>query len=783
MIWCASLCFFLWNFVRRALQVDCGLSALGLTFTLTTLLALEFASASADNAFSLVLLLLAGFALRKRCEASPLVWPKLHPKVAQGAGLLGLCMFAYLNMCQNQSPDDDFWIHFPLQGQLMTESPPPVHPFFPEIVMNGHFGRDLLIATLSHHLGIGITASSFWLTTLAHLSSYAILIGLVYRGSKSELATVLATLFVFFGMNVGGRGGLLDCWNNNNPLVYLIALSVFSLVHLVYQRSTTVRVVTAGMVLGSLAALYETHFGILGLVLLIGAVVTRRTALAAVGIVALLFACLHGGPIAKLIERRLAPPNEVHLSKGEIAQHQVVELTFPKRELFQIQLASGDYQRRSLVYKLAPNLGAISAISPENVYRPIWSWDVLKIHWLVTFAAPWTLFALLFRFRDPVGLGFWLFGLVAFMTPAVVSFGPVFEYEYYRWQFAAAFGFAGAFGIAAGRFLEKQPQPFLKRALWALFFLNLAPWIIIFPQRALRSAYADGQLLDPFVCRSEADWILSRSSQLAGFNSTDLAAAKFVREYTKSSQKLFSNGPSAGPLDIHFESTFSGISGRGFVGNSVPWPQEPVGTPPFHRSAPARVFWEIPSVELLDQMGVDIIYFRPGAESEQKNHVREWLEVHCEKLWSEGDHALFRHRSTDRPSVVKEASTSVTIPSGPTLRDLPSKGIVNELYRFILPTEKETLWAWAFVKPGETTPEDFREVVTSRGGPSGIQTPPIVGEYELLFFRLEKGVLVPTTARVPFSVEEPPPSPRSDGKSWWQSLDLELGKSTTWNLP
>jgi hypothetical protein len=46
------------------------------------------------------------------------------------------------------------------------------------------------------------------------------------------------------------------------------------------------------------------------------------------------------------------------------------------------------------------------------------------------------------------GAVLWVFGLTSFLVPALVDFGPVHEREYFRWEFAAGFGFAGALAVA-----------------------------------------------------------------------------------------------------------------------------------------------------------------------------------------------------------------------------------------------------------------------------------------------------------------------------------------------
>ena len=61
-------------------------------------------------------------------------------------------------------PEDDYWIHFPLISLLQRGDFPPPHPFFSDLVLHGHFGRDYLVAVLSWLSGGGLAQlSSTWI--------------------------------------------------------------------------------------------------------------------------------------------------------------------------------------------------------------------------------------------------------------------------------------------------------------------------------------------------------------------------------------------------------------------------------------------------------------------------------------------------------------------------------------------------------------------------------------------------------------------------------------------
>lgn len=745
-----SAAAFSYVLLRRGLQESSLALILGSGYAVVCVLLLALANIGANPTAAALILFGLSAGLQRWGQSTPLEPLDLSRGVKATLLASGCIIVAYTNLSMNLFPDDDFWIHFPLQGLLAVDGLPVRHPFFSEIEMHGHYGRDLLIATVASHAHLSILQSLFWQTTLTQVASLLIIVGLVRRSSGSQLSATLAALFIFFGINVGGRGGLLDCYQNNNALAYMLTLSILHLFHLVLLKPGMARVLTASVMLGTLAIVYETHFGLLGLVLLAGLTVTRRKELALVGVLALTMALVQGGPLTALLQDKLHPV-EREWTPGELNQHQIIKLTFPKRELFQIQLAYGDYQRRSLVYLMLPDLGPISAIAPGTPYRPVWSWDVLKIHWLATLLAPWSLFTLLKRRpRDPVGLAFWTFGAFSYLTPALVHFGPIYEFEYFRWQFAAGFGFAGALGIATGLVLEAQPPKRRWVTLFLLILVNVLPMLSIFLPRLGFAAQAQGRLRDLLVPRSETAWVLAHQADLGGFGYQDLKAAYYLREASRPGQRVMVNSPHSRALDIHYDSTLSALSGRRSVGHSLPWPQEPVGTPPFHQAAPARVFWKLPSVELLEQLQIDWILLRPVPKVLPS--MRRWLNENCELAWVDGDFRLYSRRSQDGARRAKGLGPPTE--RIPILHGLPNSQVTDELIEFELAPDGH-LWGWGIVEAGAGPDTlDTHEMVVGRGGRSGVVTPPVDGEFELIFLEIEDGRLRPSPRHHRIRVEE-----------------------------
>lgn len=742
---------FSWMLIRRALQEDSPLLAVGLSYSLACLLLLALANLSLDGWPAWLVMALLLLPLSKKA-APKLAWPGFSRPTNVVLTLGALLVVVFTNLSNNLAPDDDFWIHFPLQGLLEQGGLPVRHPFFPEIVMNGHYGRDLLLAAISRHAGISPLHSLFWQTGLCQLASFLTVTGLIARSSRSQLCVVLGTFSIFFGVNVGGRGGLLDCFQNNNALAYMLTLGVLHLLYLVYSRSNACGIAVAGFALGTLAIVYETHFGLLGLTVLTGLAITRRKELAMVGALALLLAAVQGGPVSKLVKDRLSPPAPREWTPGELNQHQIIKLTFPKGELFQIQLAYGNYQRRSLVYDLLPDLGAVSAIAPGTPYRSILSWDVLKIHWLATLLAPLTLLILLRRRADPVALALWIFAAWAYLTPGLVHFGPIYEFEYYRWEFAAGFGFAGSWGIALGHALRGCGRLTVAAAISLYALLGLAPSLLVFPPRLYATAVQKGRWQDAVMPRSQARWVLAQHELLGGFDLIDLKAARQLERLGQPGQFVLANSPYRVPGDLHFDSTLSGLSGLRSVGHSLPWPQEPVGTPPFHRSAPARVFWLAPSAELLDQLEVDWLYLRRGPEHE--GPLIRWLDQNLQPVWQDGHSRIYRRTRKGKATRLSGVASTPSQAVPPTVRYLATESRTSELLLFEAVPDGKT-WAWGFVPAGDPpSAVDLHEVVTWRSGPAGLVTPPRPGDYELVFFEVRDGQLRPALPHLPFKVVE-----------------------------
>lgn len=734
-----SISVFCWLWSRRLVKETHAFLALGLTFSLSLAILLELANLGWDRGPIGLGFCLASVVIYRKVSKEALVWPDWGRGAWAGLGVLLLTLVGYTSASLNVLPDDDFWIHYPLQGILERNGLPILHPFFAEIKMNGHYGRDLLIVSIAKLSRVTLLDALFWQTLLSQVLSLIAVSGLVYKFTRSPLCTVLVTYLLFLGINVGGRGGLMDTYQNNNALAYFFVVSLFHLLFLVQERGDVWRVSTASFVLGAYALIYETHFGLIGLMLGIGFLLMRARSFLVVGLLALALASVQGGPITKVVREKISP-SQRQWTPGEMNQHQIIKMTFPKRELFQIQLGAGSYQRRSFVFNYLPSLNGLFVPKKGSTYNGILSWEVLKIHWLSTWLAPLTLWALL-RLKAAgarrLGLCFWTFGLLSYLVPGLVHFGPIYEFEYFRWQFAAGFGFAGALGVAAGSWLERRSWLTRSAVVMLLFASTALPTMMTFFPRTFAPVETP---LDLFWPRSEKKWVLSLQKQLGGFTYEDYLAAHELKRISGAGDRLLVNSPDDRPADIMFSSTFSGLSGVRLVGHSMPWPQEPVGTPPFHRNAPSHAFWVRPNLHLLRQMKVTWVYLRPGREPQSSS--RAWLEENGKKVWEHGEHAIFKveHETLGFPEKV----SSSTDPEKVKISELSREVLTYEGIDFEIEGEPERLYAWTFLEQGSDPAEyDKHEIVFGEQGLSRAVSPPVPGTYRLCLFVVEQEELVP----------------------------------------
>lgn len=513
-------------------------------------------------------------------------------------------------------PEDDYWIHFPLISLLHRGEFPPPNPFFYDLALHGHFGRDYLIAVLGWLSGGGSALlSSTWIFNHSlQVSAFLLAFGLGRR-EGGVAGGFLMALFLFFGISVGSRVGLIDTYDNNNLLVYVLLLLFVALETTPESWWPTDLFLALG--LGIYGIVYETHLVLVLMVLWTGPLLWRREPgklrprawlrPLRLSLAALLVAALLGGPLQDLALRALGLKGD-QVSHAATYQEQRVQISFPKEHLFQILLGPEGYRRYSYVYqgKAFSGLRDESGRAGEDArqdfrYAFILGKDVLLMHWLALYLGLPAGFWLL-RKGSREGAWLWVFGLVSFLVPALVDFGPVHEREYFRWEFAAGFGFAGALAIALSRLWNGG-----KAAKVAVVLLAIA--VTIGGERKINRTFIDIEKLpaerqrlatSPFY-PSPLEWILG-SKELR--MSEDLVQASLaLKDLSEPGDRMLTDLDARSHWEIFRESTVCGLAGLRSVGHVSPPPWMPDGIAPFFRSAGWNVLWQTGDLRVLPSLG------------------------------------------------------------------------------------------------------------------------------------------------------------------------------------
>lgn len=544
-------------------------------------------------------------------DAGPLPGPVL---------LLALASFLYAILLQSQEMDDDYWIHAPIQGLLRRGDFPPHNPFFPNLELNGHYGRDLLIVIWSRLTGLTTFTTQFWVTAVLQPLQIIVTYFAVRRASGSRASGLGATFFLAIGVQVASRAGLWDTLQNNNPVAQLYLLLVLYLLVGCWSRLSQdmawMWVITLGVVLGGLAIVYETHFALCCAASLVtiarGLVASQRpgrvigASLLVVG-VAMGLACTQGGPLTDLARRATGRgQKEVFKDASSSTQSQHVEIHFPKKNLFCLRcgtlthlhiktLPSGNWLYES--YQMS---------NPGEGYLPLWSWAVLGQQSWPFFLSPWVLWQGLRRGRLAT---LWLvtLGYTAFLVPLVVDFGPIFEAEYLRWEFAAGLGFAGALGAELGPWIAARRTPA------RLLVVALLAWMC--SANARSNAENLGRLLSlavsegrPLLVFGTEDWLVHQV--FLDFTRDDWKALQWLAAHSQFGQSVLMDTPQESSPQALFDSTVGCLTGLKPAGLRLPLSDDMVGIPPYRKRPAVRCYLRSGDPQYLDLDRPDWIFLR-----------------------------------------------------------------------------------------------------------------------------------------------------------------------------
>ncbi len=590
----------------RALKETCLLLILALGPLLGSSALVALANIKTPSGWILGSLLIGTAVLVALPGRKPPVWQAMSRW--QG-GLLVFSTFVVLVFTQYHQVhvlDGDRWLHDSQIVAFQRGIYPPVNPLFPDLAMNGHFGRDLLMATLTQEK-TDPAFTTWWVTPLLQLSTFLTLFAGVRAFTASQGRGFLVASMVFFGMDCGFRVGLIDSYDGSNGLAYPHLVLLFYLMNKVLRGATWSTWLVAGVVLGTYQLVYMTNFALLlatGLALFALFARSRNAwiGLLVTAVLAMGLAVTEGGAFTDMAHRGLHP----ELERAEQNQGLRVSVTFPKEHMFQVLTSTAGYHRTSVAYRTSLF---------ESFYRPpqgegylyIWEPRFLRTHWLPLYLAPLSLWLLR---RSSLGMSFWLFAAISYVLPGLFYFGPIFESEYFRWEFSAAFGFAAALGLALGEWLEarpirwrRKPEPQITfRAGSAKFLCAIA---------ILAASLAAGEKLvnDAFIASQKKgyqwfpevkQWRLNEPT--FGLTVDIMEACEWLRDRTLPGQQVMTNFLNDRPSGLWPDVVTATLSGVFPAGHAYPSETEggPHGNPAFHQNGLYRAFWASGDLVLLE---------------------------------------------------------------------------------------------------------------------------------------------------------------------------------------
>ncbi|MCA9791196.1 MAG: hypothetical protein KC910_05350 [Candidatus Eremiobacteraeota bacterium] len=467
----------------------------------------------------------------------------------------------------------DFWLDFPQQALLYENGLPATHPYFEQVPMGGQYGRNLLVAGLARATGQPVLTTAIISNVLFQVLLFCQVF--VVFTQSDERAGFMAPPLLFLGLGVGGWCGLLDHFFHHAALAHLLLF-----VGWYWVRRGSGLAIWALLAQGLVFPLYVC---LLVPVWLWGQQLNRKT----VGALILLAVALplQGGPL-----RQLVTPS-AQLSPEQASQQQRFSVRFPKQQLFRIYVQPWVYWRTSLALTNIPQLGYSSDYRPRH-YASILSREVLSLHWLPLWLAPLT-----FWLAEGEARRWWCFGLLAYLTPALIDFGPVYECEYYRWELAAGVGFGACLALV------------LARHRWGWLVLALACWPGLY-----RLAHIDYRLQWP----EPAVWCQRHQPQLR-LRRGELALCAQVRRLSAPGDILWRDSmPDQEDDDaIEGDAVVAGLCRRRLTGRAFPLLGDYVGRPPFRPTLNARAFWALKDPAAVWESNVDWLIASKQADFSQ----------------------------------------------------------------------------------------------------------------------------------------------------------------------
>ena len=495
--------------------------------------------------------------------------------------------------------DDDFFIHAPLMALYLRDVFPPRNPFFPDLLLHGHYGRDLTIAAFSTLVGERFLQVQYIVTALNHAASVLIIYSTARRYLRSSTQALWAVLFAFAGVSFDSRRGLLETFTNNNTFATLfLFVSIYLYLSALARRRWGVAI-TAGVAVGTFALLYETSFGVLAVSCLAFPFVLcglrRRWRWHYFGVTAGILAIAgslalaQGGALTDVARRHvLGTRQDTTRSEDERRVNQEIRVRFPKPGFGVTSYRGDDYPLWSP--RLEQEAGTWVALLPLSA--------LLMLYW-----------------RRPWGILVALVATVALLVPATVDFGP-FNSESLRFLVLAGVAAAMLAGALAGQLWEAtrgKGAPLRWAAALALasivavsFRPSLGTTFQVFRDAA---KYPQDHYFRP------GEWACGSSVPKHPCEPIDVSAAIALRSIaTKAGRAVLDIGSGDNRVLPLAQATFSMLSGTFPVG--LGYRVAPGGkyamTPRYENAGfRSRAFWTSLDVGILDDLQIDYIVVNP----------------------------------------------------------------------------------------------------------------------------------------------------------------------------
>lgn len=351
-------------------------------------------------------------------------------------------------------PDSDNFIHYPLVALFLKGQFPHINPYFPDLFLHGHYGRDLGLGGLLHFGRVGTGTAMAIEAWVLHMATLVNIYTLGRRISGNRASGMLAAVFAYFAVNAGFggwvvRSGLAEVMGNNNPVLHAFFFAILLLAESVVRRPTMARALLLGALLGGFDHVYETHFHVvvLGVLILVAlcalpgwrAPEWRRLSallLLSVGMGGAVMQ-VSGGLTARMVGSRLHD-----LAAGA---SRAAEPAPPPGDAFAFALA-GAQQKVEIGFPKLPFLSLTHASDGRPV--PLFGWEFLSAQGFGFWILPLSTVFLAWR-RRPLGTVLALMSVASILVPACIDFGR-FNGENFRYIFLSGLLAAICAGLMVG---------------------------------------------------------------------------------------------------------------------------------------------------------------------------------------------------------------------------------------------------------------------------------------------------------------------------------------------